>query len=220
MRIQAAPRMLVNGRLTQVGQKFRTSISPTRYSAVFLCACGQRKVLLVDNVKKNTVSCGCFQAECLRQQQRTHGHTSDERSPTYIVWQAMLQRVRAKPGTKTHKNYGARGIAVCERWLLFENFLEDMGQRPGRLTLDRRNNNGNYCKENCRWATMTVQTRNTRANVWVIYRGRTVVFSEACEMAGIERQVANKRVLRGWEITAALDTPVRKLRPRQSRCRS
>jgi hypothetical protein len=216
MRIQAAPCMLVNGRLTQVGQKFRTAISPNRYSAVFLCACGQRKILLVDNVKKATVSCGCFHAECLRQQQRTHGHTSDERSPTYIVWQSMLQRVRAKPGTKTHRDYVARGITVCDRWLMFENFLEDMGQRPGRLTLDRRDNNGNYCKENCRWATMTVQNRNTRANVCVDYRGRYVTFSEACEMAGIDREVARQRVLRGWDVVVALDTPVRKLRPRSA----
>lgn len=215
MPIRSDEVMVVNGRLKQVGAKFRTGVKPSRYSAVFLCECGNRIVLLVENAKKNTKSCGCFQAESLKQQQRTHGHTAgpgDSRSKTYIAWMGMLCRVRAKPGTKSHKCYGARGISVCDRWLKFEHFLQDMGICPDGLTLDRIDTNGIYCKENCRWATPTEQNRNKRDNVVVEYRGRQMSFSEACEIAGINREVARQRVLRGWDIVNALDAPVRKIR--------
>lgn len=95
---------------------------------------------------------------------RTHGHTSNGRiSSTYAAWYAMKGRCY-NPRCAGFKNYGGRGIKVCDRWLnSFESFLADMGEKPSpELSLDRINNNGNYEPGNCRWATSSQQARNKR----------------------------------------------------------
>ena len=87
----------------------------------------------------------------------THGAFG---TPTYWIWAAMLARCR-QPTNRAWKNYGGRGIRVCDRWLRFENSLSDMGERPTGLTLDRCDSDEDYTPDNCRWATRTVQGRNT-----------------------------------------------------------
>ncbi len=97
-----------------------------------------------------------------REQRHGHGSTKRGRSSTYRSWEGMRRRCLS-PDNSKWKYYGGRGITICERWGSFENFLEDMGERPVGTTLDRYpNTNGNYEPGNCRWATITEQRHNRR----------------------------------------------------------
>ena len=80
----------------------------------------------------------------------------------YVSWAQMRSRCR-NPKNPGYKNYGGRGITICSRWDEFLNFLEDMGDRPPGLFLDRKDNDGLYCQENCHWASRTAQNRNRRS---------------------------------------------------------
>lgn len=91
-----------------------------------------------------------------------HGHNRKGlESPTHTSWAAMLKRCR-NPNHTSYKDYGGRGITVCERWLTFENFLADMGERRAGTTLDRKKSDGHYEPDNCRWATKSDQQKNKR----------------------------------------------------------
>ena len=125
------------------------------------CDCGQQVIVRAGNLRSgHTRSCGCARLDAAARTatlNRRHGHT---KSATYRSWIAMRQRCSAR--RLGNESYFARGISVCDRWLVFENFLADMGERPSRRhSIDRINNNGNYEPGNCRWATASQQQRNT-----------------------------------------------------------
>lgn len=97
-----------------------------------------------------------------------------------------------------YRNYGGRGIGVCERWSAFENFLADMGERPEGTSLDRIDNDGHYSPENCRWASRGQQARNRRSNHLLEYDGRTWCMTDLAAHLNIPRHALDNRIRRGW----------------------
>ena len=129
-----------------------------------LCECGIFKISLGTEIKKGTIkSCGCFRESVLVKNHRIkHGHSRrGKMTQTYRSWADMLKRCNNK-NSWAYKYYGGRGIKVCKRWFKYENFLEDMGIRSSKLTLDRKDNDKGYELSNCRWATRKQQSQNRR----------------------------------------------------------
>lgn len=158
----------------------------------------------------NTKSCGC------RRGGASHGHMRGGRaSKTYSSWANMISRC-TQPSSPAFVHYQKLGVAICPRWLdgegglnAFECFLEDMGERPDGMTLDRHpNNDGDYEPGNCRWATKREQANNRRTNKLFEYQGRTMTFAELVRETGMDKELLRHRLLRaGWTLEEALAAP-------------
>lgn len=157
-----------------------------------------------------TSSCGCIQKEVLRERSLRHGHANVGKiSPTYKTWESMMRRGRGTDPEK-RKYYIERGITVCERWMKFENFLADMGERPNGASLDRIDVNGGYEPENCRWATQRQQSRNRRNNRILEFDGRAQPVADWAEYLGINQGTILSRLRAGWSVESALFKPIRR----------
>lgn len=125
---------------------------------------------------------------------------------TFRIWWCMHRRC-SDPSHGAYKNYGARGIQVCARWRKFAAFLEDMGEAPAGLTIDRIDNAKGYAPGNCRWATYKEQLRNTRSNRVLTHNGRTQCIAAWAEELGVHRQNLLNRLNRGWSVEETIETP-------------
>lgn len=160
------------------------------------CECGTILKASAKTLKEgHRTSCGC--------KPRAHGANRE-----YRIWTDMRTRCNNK-NNKRYKRYGGRGIRVCERWNSFANFMADMGPCPDGLTLDRKNNDGPYEPDNCRWAGYHEQHVNMSRNRRLTFNGRTLCMSEWAIETGIDQDTIHARLtVLGWSIDRALTEPV------------
>jgi len=131
------------------------------------------------------------------------------RTPTVVSWSSMKQRCDNKNSPDYHR-YGGRGISYQNSWQLFDNFLADMGERPDGMSLDRIDVNGNYTKENCRWADQKTQSNNTRANLYINYSGQNKTATEWSRITGLSMRTISYRIHAGWSAKDTLTKPPQK----------
>jgi len=137
-----------------------------------------------------------------------HGQAGRNWTPTYRSWHSMIQRC-CNPNFPPFKYYGGRGIGICQSWRYsFTTFFKDMGERPEGRTLDRVNNNGHYCKANCRWATPTEQQSNTRQSRILTFHRKHHTMKEWSRIVGIAYGTIKNRQRRGWSTARTLTSAV------------
>lgn len=123
------------------------------------------------------------------------------------AWGQMISRCY-DPNNHKYKSYGGRGIRVCDRWICRRLFIEDMGERPDGMTLNRIDNDGDYSPENCEWATYKEQSQNRRDNRRITFEGKTQCLTEWARQYGLNRTTLRRRLDSGWIIENALKTPI------------
>lgn len=162
--------------------------------------CGTVRSIQLASVRRNEakpLKCWCSSAEKNKRHRTSHGET---RTELYSRWSCMMERCY-RPKCNGYERYGGRGIRVCKRWHSYENFKQDMGPtfRSG-LTLDRKDNDKDYHKDNCRWSTWAEQARN-KSNPRLIlrtYQGKLLPLTKISELTGIALVTLSARVRRGW----------------------
>lgn len=191
------------GRLTVVEKGERSG-----HDRLYLCKCDCGNTIIVRGgnlISGTTKSCGCLRRENTSRMFSSHGHANKER--LYYIWMDMRRRC----DDMSDKNYGGRGISVCDAWnddyAVFRNWALSNGYKED-LTIDRIDVNGNYCPENCRWATYKEQGNNTRVNRLIEYMGQTHTLTEWADIYGVDEGLIRARIDRfGWSVEKALNTP-------------
>lgn len=199
------------GRWTVIGDSGKRTNAKILWTCV--CDCGVKKeVVSTTLMNGGSESCGCLKVEILAalavkgngSVKKTHGMSKNR---VYCVYRTMLARCNNKNNEK-HHDYGGRGIKVCDRWSGrngFENFIADMGVPEDKLlTIDRKDVNGDYCLDNCRWATNKQQARNKRSNKKVIWNGEERLLVELAEELGVSYKRAYRRLSLGWTVEESL----------------
>lgn len=159
------------------------------------CDCGNyaKKLLPTKSLTKSkTKSCGCLVKKNVQKANKTHGMT---KTTTYTSWKSMWQRCT----NKNHKSYNYyKNIEISEDWKNFERFLQDMGERPPKTSLDRINPEIGYSKQNCRWATQKEQSLNKHKTLKVLIGEEVMTVKSACEKFGSSYNRARRRIAYGW----------------------
>jgi hypothetical protein len=167
------------------------------------CACGSAIRYVPVSALRNgqSKSCGCLHKERVTK----HGAWNN---PLFQVWKGMIDRC-TNPNNKRYARYGGRGINVCDRWLDVNSFITDMtnGYEKG-LQINRIDNNGNYSKDNCEWATTRSQTRNYSRNVVIEHNGKTLCAVDWAIETGIPAKVIYDRISSGWSKIDAITKPI------------
>jgi hypothetical protein len=199
------------GRLVAL-RKYEIPSKVTRW--VCVCDCGNETRSFKTALKRGQAqSCGCLrrelssQAAKLRKTNLKHGLS---KTPEYGVWLTMRRRCD-DPNVEKFQQYGGRGIKVCERWQKFENFISDMGRRPGpEFSIERLDNDGNYEPSNCRWETVQEQSYNKSTTRLLSYKGQEITVHQASKVAGIPKNNIFARLYRGWSVERAIEEPLRR----------
>lgn len=171
------------------------------------CDCGNTMVTRATSLKNgHTQSCGCLHKERLRCANQKHGLYQHR---IYSIYTHMIGRCYNK-SEAGYESYGGRGVSVCDEW---KNDFSEFAKWAfahgygDELTLDRIDVNGNYCPENCRWATYKEQANNTRKNHIIQYHGETFTMREFCDKYHFSYSLLNSRLFRGWDLEKAIETP-------------
>lgn len=172
-----------------------------------ICDCGEETIVLKSQLTSGkTGSCGCYQKDRARETQFKHGMA---KTAIYQIWKGIIQRC-TNPKSKSYNNYGGRGIAICSDWIGesgFENFYEwsmSHGYKE-KLTIDRIDNNSDYCPQNCRWVSRDVQANNKRNNILINHNGICKTVSEWSKITGINDRKIRQRIKKlNWDMERAI----------------
>lgn len=171
------------------------------------CACGSYVDTCGTSLRLGrSKSCGCLSADVTKARSTTHGKSE---SVEFRIWAAMRARC-TNPNSSDYESYGGRGTRVCDRWLQFENFLDDMGLRPeSNFSIDRIDNKGHYEPSNCRWATRQQQANNRTTNIVICFRDRKLTVAGWARETGLSYKALIQRYHAGWTPERMLTEPVR-----------
>lgn len=190
------------GRFTIIGEKIKDEKTPKKHGMYpCRCECGREKLIDEYNLSSGkSKSCGCLISDTSKMK-KTHGR---EPKRLYRIWSNMRNRC-TDTKTRYYKDYGGRGIRVCDEWEKYENFRDwafGNGYKSN-LTIDRIDNNGNYEPSNCRWATAEEQAKNRRSNIYINLNGETKILKDWCRYFGTEPYKAYtryKKGIRGYQL--------------------
>lgn len=185
--------------------------APKRVSSLWVCQCdcGKQKIVRGDHIYRNeTISCGCLHY--------TKKYSNFDKR-LYRIWVQMKQRC-SNPHTREYRNYGARGISVCDEWINDYAAFHDWAVHNGysdELSIDRIDNNLGYTPQNCRWATQAEQANNKRNTQFVDFNGIKTPVGEAARRIGIDHSTLGARLRRGWDLDRALSSKMyRNVKPK------
>ena len=164
-----------------------------------VCDCGNKKTVRISDLQSGrTTSCGCNKIKKSKQRNTKHSMCD---SRIYRIWSGMKARCKYK-SCEEYRNYGGRGVSVCEEWLnsfvSFYNWSMSNGYKEN-LSIDRINVNGNYCPENCRWATTEEQSNNKRVNKFFNIDGENKTLMQICKEKGLNYRMVQSRIRYGWD---------------------